>query len=82
MPKRHEDALAIQIGACKPSGIAHAIIDACQEARDEGKQAATDAAVRLMVHQLAFVCRIGEIDYDLDAYENLTAECQMEAKKK
>ena len=51
---RFGDALAIDEGACNPSGIAYAIINACAELRDEG--AGTDAitrdpAIRLMVNQ-------------------------------
>lgn len=58
MGKRHKDALAIQEGACNPSGIAAAIFEACREARAENATAHMDAAVRLMVHQLAFICGI------------------------
>lgn len=76
MAKRHEKALAIQDpGACNPSGIALTIVDAVREARDEGKDACKDAAVRLMVHQLASICNIYEIDHDLDVYMLLREEC-------
>ncbi len=80
MPKRYENALAIQEGACNPSGIALAIVDACREVRDEGKQATTDAAVRLMTHQLAFICQIRQIDDDLSEYDRLTLECRVAAQ--
>jgi hypothetical protein len=80
MSKRHSDALAIQQGACNPSGIALAIVDACREVRDEGKQATTDPAVRLMTHQLAFICRIRQIDDDLSEYDRLTLECRAAAQ--
>ena len=63
MAKRHDDALAIQKGACNPSGIAHSIINACWEIRAEPNHTGTDQikndpAVKLMVHQLAFICGV------------------------
>lgn len=59
MAKRHIDAL----------GIAHAIIEACTEARLEpgftGTQAlCSDPAIRLMVNQLAYVVGLGEMNFD------------------
>jgi hypothetical protein len=56
--KRHRDALAIQDGACNPSGIAHSIVEACREVRDRGGNVTADPAIRLMVHQLAYICGI------------------------
>jgi hypothetical protein len=57
--KRHKDALAIQQqGACNPSGIAVSIVDACRAVHQERGSPASDPAVRLMVHQLAFVCGV------------------------
>jgi hypothetical protein len=58
--KRYADALMIDNGACNPSGIAHAIIEACNEMRSEEGFAGTDAlrhdpAIRLMVNQLSFL---------------------------
>jgi hypothetical protein len=55
MSKRHENAIGIQKGACNPSGIANAIVEACKEARDEGVPPSQCPAVQLMVHQLASV---------------------------
>lgn len=55
---RFDNALFINHGgACNPSGIAHAIVDACKEMRDEPNYVGTDAmrrdpAVSLMLHQL------------------------------
>jgi hypothetical protein len=66
---RFRDALAIvNPGACNPSGIAHSIVDACREIRQHEPAASTahDAAVRLMVYQLASVC--GVADYALERY--------------
>lgn len=78
MKRRYDNAIAIQQGACNPSGICHSIIAACQEVRDEGggtDQIRADPAVRLMVHQLAFLCAIAEIDSDISLYARLTDEC-------
>jgi hypothetical protein len=61
MTKRHSNAIAISDGACNPSGIAHSIIEACQEIREAngGTQAMyDDPALKLMVHQLAFLMKI------------------------
>jgi len=80
MPRRFNEALFIQMGACNPSGIAHAIVAACQEARDEGCTPSEDAAVRLMVHQLAFICKVAEIDDGFDVYRKLTEECRAKDK--
>ena len=72
---RQADALAITQGACNPSGIALAIVDACREVRDEGGCPTVDPAIRLMVHQLAYICHVQEIDESLSAYGILTAQC-------
>lgn len=77
--KRHNDALAIQCGACNPSGIALAIVEACREIRAQQNHKGTaeitsDPAVRLMVHQLAYLTGvIGTCD-DLHAAPDY-AEC-------
>jgi hypothetical protein len=79
-PKRFANALLIvDPGACNPSGIAHAIIEACQEARAEGVDTHRDVAVRLMVTQLAWVCRA---DSDTEDYGELLAACRRRADSK
>jgi hypothetical protein len=78
--KRFANALLIvDPGACNPSGIAHAIIEACQEARAEGVDTHRDVAVRLMVTQLAWVCRA---DSDTEDYGELLAACRRQADGK
>lgn len=78
-PKRHRDALTIQGGACNPSGIALSIVDACREIRrDPGTgtaQITGDPAVRLMVHQLAFICRADDARLGPE-YDALTRACE------
>jgi hypothetical protein len=75
-PRANRFREALQIvdpGASNPSGIAHAIVAACIEVRNEGGSTATDAAVRLMVTQLAWVCHA---DSGIDDYGQLLAECR------
>ena len=75
--KRFTDALLIvDPGACNPSGIAYAIVEACREARAEGIGPKDDVAVRLMVTQLAWVCRADSYTED---YGELLAECRRRA---
>jgi len=84
MTKRHSDAIAIQDGACNPSGIAHSIIAAIAELRADPGTASTaaicgDSAVRLMVHQLAFICGVTNGIEDMakgKPYSDCVAECR------
>ena len=72
---RFREALQIvDPGASNPSGIAHAIVEACAEVRREGKSAKTDPAIRLMVTQLAWVCRADSCH--INNYGQLLAECR------
>jgi hypothetical protein len=78
MSNRHSDALAIQCGAVNPSGICHSIIEGCKEMRDWGAGTAeicNDPAIRLMVHQRAFLCRVAEIDQEFEVYSRLADAC-------
>lgn len=79
--KRHNDAIAIQAGACNPSGIALAIVDACREIRESDgfsgtAQICSDPAVRLMVHQLAFICGLACDFHSWDGYLKAIGECE------
>jgi hypothetical protein len=80
--KRHRDALEIQNhGACNPSGIAIAISNACAEVRTlPNGIASKDSAVRLMVHQLAFVCGLS-VDMSPTDYNAAIAECEANSKE-
>jgi hypothetical protein len=73
---RFEDALLIQQGASNPSGVARTLVHAINACHQENARARVDAAVRLIVHQLAHLCGVWEIDHDLDTYGKLTAECE------
>ena len=60
---RHRDALAIvETGACNPSGITHTLSQACRQIIAEGGSQCADPAVRLIVHQLAFLVNANHID--------------------
>jgi hypothetical protein len=80
MSQRHNNALGIvNPGACNPSGIAHAIVEACAEIRAERNYSGTrmlsrDPALRLMVHQLS--CLVGNGEMDLDDYNDCYDECE------
>ena len=75
MSKRHEDArFIVNPGACNPSGIAHTIIEACREARDEGKDVRQCPALKLMVYQLAFLYGVERI-LDSVEYDDLLKQC-------
>jgi hypothetical protein len=76
MSKRHENAIGIQKGACNPSGIANAILDACREAREEGMNASECPAVRLMVHQLAFITGARRLDDDHVLWQHAITVCE------
>jgi hypothetical protein len=74
-PNRYPDALQIiDPGASNPSGIAYAIVAACTEVRREGGSTATDPAIRLMVTQLAWVCKADSCH--INDYGQLVAECR------
>ena len=74
-PNRFREALQIvDPGASNPSGIAHAIVAACAEVRREGGSTATDPAIRLMVTQLAWVCRADSCH--INDYGQLLTECR------
>ena len=65
--RRHEDALGIQEGACNLRAIAKSLVGAADEAVGEGIGAEQDAAVRMIVHRLARLCRVDLISYGYDA---------------
>lgn len=83
MAKRHDDALAVQAGACNPIAIALAIASACREIAAEPGHIGTDQikrdpAVQLMVHQLAFLCAVTDAMPDFEA---LMKQCQTAADR-
>lgn len=66
MRTRFEDALFIQEGACNPIAIAGTIHKHMLEMRQSGADHDTikhDSAIRLMLHQLAFLCQVPAMDH-------------------
>lgn len=79
MSKRHRDALEIQEGAVNPCGIANALVAACKECLAEKTPQRTDPAVRLIVHQLAYLCRVDEFDLGTSGeYNAAVTACKAE----
>lgn len=76
MSQRHKDAIFIQAGACNPSGVARSLVIACKECLDEGVDQRKDPAVRLIVHQLAYLCDVAEIDNGFESYGLLIEQCK------
>ena len=75
MSKRHIQALEIQQGACNPSAIALAIVEACREVRSEAGTVTRDPAIQLMAHQLAFVVGVST-DWRLAEYSAAARACE------
>jgi hypothetical protein len=76
-PRRYADAAAmIDLRATDPSGIANAVVVACREVQAEGGSVRADAAVRLMVTRLAWVCGATG---DTEDYPQLVAVCRLRA---
>lgn len=79
--KRHSDALAIAIGAVNPHGITLALTSALAECRAENldtRATTHDPAIQLIVHQLAFICGLGE-SWPLDEWQTAKAKCELES---
>lgn len=79
-PKRFDDALFIQAGAVNPSGIARSLVRACSECIAEGASQREDPAVRLIVHQLAYLCGSDSLDRGLSNYHDAMEACRTKAK--
>ena len=76
---RNRDAIAVQQGACNPSGVARALVRAIDEAREENPDTdavRADPACRLICHQLAFLMGVGRIDNGMDDYGALIRACE------
>jgi len=75
MNQRHSDARAIQSGACNPRGIARAFIRHADDMANSGADTdaiRSDPALRLIVHQLAFLMDINSIERSQSTYAQLT----------
>ena len=70
---RFRDAYSIAQGACNVRGIARSLVEAADAAAAEGLLQEGDAAVRLIVTQLAHLCRASA---DCDDWYDLYATCE------
>lgn len=61
-PKRFNDAVFIQHGACNPAGVARSLVQAIDEARAENIAPRQDAACKLICHQLVHILGMSSID--------------------
>ena len=81
---RHSDAIAIQGGACNPIAIINSLTRAIEEIGAEvggisppTETVTGDPAVRLMVHQLAYICLANDHFCQIGPeYSGLAAACE------
>ena len=80
MRTRQQDAQFIQLGACNPTAIAHSFITHAQAMREDQdadtNTLCNDPALRLMVHQLAFLMGSFILDNDHSEYIRLMREIE------
>lgn len=74
--KRNEIARIAQAGACNPVPLARGLAEAIQEVRDAGGDPRQDAACRLIVHQMAHLFGLHEIDNEPGVYSLLMNEVE------
>lgn len=76
---RFEDAWCAQQGASNPVALVRVLYGAMLQSLGETKSTQAvcdDPAVRMIAHQIAHLCGIGEIEFDQDLYSKLYAECE------
>jgi hypothetical protein len=75
MSNRFKTAYDIQNGgACNIRAITRELVKAIEEADNDGVQPREDAAVRLIVHQMASLCEVTVfVDF---AWDNMMEECK------
>lgn len=76
---RHHDALAIQQGACNPVAVTKRLHDHVQAMFQSGadwQSIRSDAALRLIAHQLAYLFSTSSLDGAGGDYERCIDECR------
>jgi hypothetical protein len=81
-PSRFKNALMIAEGASNPAGVSRSLNEACLECHDMGVSAATDPAVRLIVHQLAHICNTDAFNERLTDYRDALDACRNAVEQK
>lgn len=79
MANRCSDALAIQQGACNPVAVTKRLHDHVQDMFRSGisqTEIRHDPALRLIVHQLAFLFRTSSLDGADGEYDRCIADCR------
>lgn len=80
MNKRNQNAVACQQGACNPIPIINALKEGLDELRAENADTPTilgDPALRLIVHQLAWLMHTHQLDALGEVYSQLCAQVGM-----
>lgn len=81
---RHSDALAIQQGACNPVAVTKRLHDHVQALFRDGadwQSIRSDAALRLIVHQLAYLFSTSSLDGPDGEYDKCFYECHDRIKE-
>jgi hypothetical protein len=83
MAKRHDDALYIDSGAVNPVAVTNTLskhmAELWVETHDMTK-VKNDPAIKLMVHQLAFICGMS-VNWDVLEYSAVVRACCQEAEQ-
>lgn len=75
---RFDDALFAQAGACNPAAVLRSMVRHLDG--DRTIDCRTDPAMRLMLHQVAFLMKISEMDADMgQIHEQLMVACAKQA---
>jgi hypothetical protein len=76
---RWRDAVAISHGAVNIGAMARSLISAQNEVHVEGGNTHTDEAIRLIIHQMAYVAKVRELDTSLIEYQHVLHLCEDKA---
>ena len=80
MTNRFQDALAIQLGACNIAGMARTLVSACDEVTATHGFIPNDPAIKLIVHQMAYIAGIisGVEEFYRGTYHDCDNACRTE----
>lgn len=79
---RFSDAIYISDGACNPVAVAHTINHHMSIMHQNGSSSTEireDPALRLMVHQLAFLMNVQQLDSEVCAWSHLRHKCEVQS---
>ena len=82
MSQRHKAAHEIwTVGASNPVGVTNALLDAMKEARDEGCDPSTDAAVQVVLDHLCFLCGMPQPSFLMENWDRIFNEVEEKANE-